>query len=520
MKITNPFRRKKEKAYGAIHTPKESDAAPKARKLFDGSHRTESESQSSAYSKSSSFGKTYQQFPVAKPEQIAVPTEGPKSSDVNRTSYLAGGYFASDGQYREYPIIPFNQRFDYYFTVGKVQNVVDSMATDITNRRWYFKDTTDGGKGGAYHKELKDIEHWGKHTIQVSQLFTEVIVNWTIGGTYIVSPLDWIPIQLRSIRAKIRDVLGNTKTYIQVINGREKFLDASQFIEVPYNNIDRLAWGVGLFDSLMNDRWTDIDGRQPISTLDLHRQIEQDHGKIIHKHSNPLDIYIPAEGESVSQETIDNDIMPLIGGAKPGDALVINKRLEVLFNKTDGNSRFKEYKEGIEEEIEAGLQSSKNRLLTNPSAMADAREAGEQDDDRILGIMERLRILMNKHIIPQVLGIDSGWIEFEWGEKDAFNQQMPTHIMQALQTGVMTPEEARQKLEDEHDWHFPELNEKNKQLAEDRKETQSQALTDQLTDQELKNNEEALIRYRMERAEIKQRSNLLKKYEEVLEEYK
>ena len=455
----------------------------------------------------------------AKAEQIAVPTHGGKSSDVNRTSYLAGGIFASDGTYREYPIINFNKRFDYYFTVGKVQNIVDSYSTDITNRKWYFRDTTDGGKGGAYTEALNKMDHWAHHTIQVSALFDECIINWTIGGTCIVSPKDWMPVQLRSLRAKIRDEAGNTVKYVQIINGQERFLPAKDFLEVPYKNIDRLAWGVGLFDSLMNDRWVDIDGRQPIAALDLHRQTIQDHGKIIHKHSNPLDIYIPAEGENVSQETIDNDLIPLIAGGLPGDKLILNKRLEVIKNETDGNSRFKEYSEGIEEEIDAGLQSSKNRLLTNPSAMADAREAGEQDDDRILGIMERLKIFMNKHVIPSVLGIEPGWIEFEWGEKDSFKPQIPLAIDRALELGVMSVEEARQKLEDEHEWSFPELNEKNQELA-DAKKKQLDIQQNQLSDDQMKENDDAVQQKKEERLELEHRTRMLVQVEKQLEELK
>ena len=453
---------------------------------------------------------------AARNEQIASPTGGEKSSDVARTSYLSGGFFASDGTYREYPIIPFHRRFDYYFTVGKVQNIVDSYSTDITNRKWYFKDTTDGGAGGAYTKELKAMEHWGKHVVQVSNFFDETIINWTIGGVHIFSPKDFVPLQLRSIRAKIRDEQGNTQKYVQIINGKEKLLDASKFIEITYKNIDRLAWGVGLFDSLMNERWIDIDGRQPIAALDLHRQTIQDHGKIIHHQSNPLDIYMPAEGESVSPEIIDNDILPVITGAKPGDKLVINKRLEVIHNQTDPSARFKEYSEGIEAEIDAGLQSSKTRLITQPSAMADAKEAGEQDDDRILGVMERLKILMNKHVIPNVLGIDAGWIEFEWGEKDSFHPTLPPHIDRALELGIMTEEEARQKLQNEHDWTFPKLDEENQKRLDDRENKLVEQ--QQLTNDQMKDNDDAIQRKKEESVELEQRVSLLKQVDKQLKE--
>jgi len=509
MKIPNPFKKKKkEKGYGAKYTPEYAPSAFSSHKEhnpFPGVSQYDTGA--------GAFG--VKQSPI-KSEQIATPTSGHKSSRVMRTSYLTGGVFASDGMWREYPIIPFNKRFDYYFTVGKVQNIVDSMQTDITNRKWYFKDTTDGGKGGAYTKELKAIEHWGKHEVQITQMFEEIIQDWAVGGTYIVSPKDWMPIQLISIRAKIRDVEGNTLQYVQVIDGQELHLDASEFLEIPYKAVDRLAWGAGLFDSLMNDRWTDMDGRQVIAQLDWYKQKLQDFGRIIHNHSNPLDIYMAAEGEDVGQETIDNDLLPLIGGAKPGDKLIINKRLEVIENKTDGKSRFVEYSDANDEEIEAGLQSSKNRLLTEPSAMADAGEAGDQDDDRILGIMEKLKIFMNKHVIPNVLGVEPGWIEFEWGEKDSFHQQMPPYLSEALQAGVYTPEEVLQILIDKHGWERPQLDVENQKRQDDRLATQAQ----QLTDSETKANEEALIRFRMEKAEISKRTKLLENVEQQLEDLK
>lgn len=519
--MRNPFKNKKkktpEKPYGAKYTPEQETFTLKQ------DHNPFPGLANERHGAASAFG---MKSPAhIKAEQITVPTSGKKSTAVMRTSYLSGGVFASDGQWREYPIIPFNKRFDYYFTVGKVQNVVDAMQTDITNRKWYFKDTTDGGKGGAYTKELKAMEHWAKYEVQVSQLFEEIIQNWTIGGTYIVSPKDWMPIQLISIRAKIRDVDGNTLQYVQVVDGQEVILEAKEFLEVPYKAIDRLAWGAGLFDSLMNDRWTDMDGRQVVSQLDWYKQKLQDFGRIIHNHSNPLDIYTPAEGEQVSSETIDNDLIPLIGGAKPGDKLIINKRLEVIENKTDGKSRFTEYSDANDAEIDSGLQSSKTRLITEPSAMADAGEAGDQDDDRILGVMEKLTIFMNKHVIPKVLGLDAGWVEFEWGEKDSFHRIMPPHLKEALETGLMQPEEVRQVLENQHGWSFPELNEKNQALAdkrdEDKEEQQQLQQQASQSPQKIKDDNDVAVQQKKDnKAEIEKRVLLLTSVEKQLEELK
>ena len=450
-----------------------------------------------------------------KQEQITTSTSGRKSSMISKTASLMGG-LATNGGFREQPPIHFDKRFEYYMTVGKIQNVIDSMKNDITNRSWFFKDTSDGGKGGAYTKELKIMEDWADKTVQVSEFLSEMIYNWTIAGTYIVSPIDWMPLQLRSLRSKLRDNFGNTVFYIQVINGKEVFLNAAEYMEVPFINLDRAAWGVGLYDSIMNNQYLDVDGQQPNATLEIYRQTLQDQGRILHKFSNPLTFYMPAEGETVGQETIDNDIVPLIEGAKAGDRIAINKRIEIVKEDIDGKSRFTEYADDVHEEVDAGLQSSKNRLLTDPSAMADAREAGAQDDDRILGIMEKIRVFMNKSVIPAVLGIEAGWIEWQWGEKDSFNKVMPPHLQQALELGVMQPEEVRQVLEEHHDWNFPVLDKVNQKLMDDRMSFQQDQ--QELSDNEKKTNEEAVIRVRMEKADIKKRTVLLSQVEKQLEE--
>jgi hypothetical protein len=459
---------------------------------------------------------SYIQSGVIKQEQITTSTGGKKSSMISKTASLMGG-LATNGGFREQPPIHFDKRFEYYMTVGKIQNVIDSMKDDITNRAWFFKDTTDGGKGGAYSGELKTMEDWADKTVQVSELLSEMIYNWTIAGTYIVSPIDWMPLQLRSLRSKLRDNFGNTVFYIQVINGKEVFLNAAEYMEVPFINLDRAARGVGLYDSIMNNQYLDVDGQQPNASIEMYRQTLQDQGRILHKFSNPLTFYMPAEGENVGQETIDNDIVPLIEGAKAGDRIAINKRIEIVKEDIDGKSRFTEYADDIHEEVDAGLQSSKNRLLTDPSAMADAREAGNQDDDRILGIMEKIRVFMNKSVIPAVLGIEAGIIEWQWGEKDSFHKIMPPHLKEALEMGVMQPEEVRQALVEHHDWNFPELDQNNQKMLDDRMSINEPV---ELSTDDKKLNEEAVLRVRMEKAEIEKRTLLLSQVEEQLEELK
>ncbi len=412
-------------------------------------------------------------------EQIITPTSGTRSSQVSKTASLIGG-LVTNGGFREEPHIPFDKRIEFYMTVGKIQNVVDAMVLDITNRSFFFKDTTDGGKGGAYTKELRFLEKWQKSKVQLSEMFAEVVRNWLINGVHILSPIDWQPVQLRSIRSKIRDNNGITKQYIQVINGQEKFLDATQFLEIPYINMDVAAWGVGLFDSIMNRNYLDVDGHQPNATLEIYRQTLQDQGRILHKFSSPRTYYMPADGVTVSKDVIDNDIVPIIEASHPGDRAVMSQRMEILTEDIDGKARFTEYADDINDEVEAGLQSSKNRLLIEPSAMADAKEAGEQDDDRSLGLMEKLRVFMNQTIIPHVLHIDAGWIEFSWGEKDAFNLQVPPALIQTVQAGIITPQQALLMLKEQYEWNIPEMT------------PEMQRQDDMLSAQDIKENDEAL----------------------------
>ena len=91
--------------------------------------------------------------------------------------------------------------------------------------------------------------------------------------------------------------------------------------------------------------------------------------------------------------------------------------------------------------------------------MADAREAGAQDDDRTLGIMERVRIFMNKEVIPRITGLPPGTVVFKWGAKDTFDIDFPEPIEKAINLRIITPETARKMLEDQYRWKIPDEDE-------------------------------------------------------------
>jgi hypothetical protein len=344
---------------------------------------------------------------------------------------------------RIYPDIPFHKAKEYYKSIGRVQNVTDSFVWDIVNRGWYY----DGNEA-----LVEQMNTW-EENMDMSDMLASMVRNWIICGVHIVSPKDWIPLQLGSLVAKRRDEFGNTTQYVQQINGVETYLNASDFLEIPFILLDRESWGIGLFHSLMFDKYIDIDGIDARPTLEYYRQIIQDESKVLHKIGAPRVIYkLPG----ASPETLDNDIIPLIEGMRPGDRMVINEEMDIVQEVVDGRTRFSDSVQHVIDEVDTGMQSSKNRLIAEPSAMADAKEAGQQDDDRILGIMEKVRMFINREMIPRILGTDAGEIEFKWGSKDTFDLIFPPAIQRAIELGVLNPQQAKEMLVDNFSWKIPE----------------------------------------------------------------
>ena len=372
---------------------------------------------------------------------------------IKERSQSASSQVGSTSMYQLYdriaPRIPFKKRTEYYLSVGRVQNVVEGYKLNIINREWYYDDETNG----KYEESVKLMENW-EEEVQVSTMFSNMVMNWILNGVHIISPIDWTPLQLQTVMGKRRDDYGNTTQYIQQIDGQEHVLNANEYLELPYIDYDREAWPIGMFDSLMNRDWLDVDGKDPIASLELYRQALQDNMKIHHKYASPRVIYTVPDA---NEETIDNDITPIVEGMAPGDRAVLNQEIDIKQETVDGNARFIEHVNKIIDEIDTGLQSSANRLITEPSAMADAREAGSQDDDRTLGIMEKIRVFMNREVIPRITGLDPGVIQFKWGAKDSFDLEFPEAIKIALEHGVMQPIQARILLEKQYHWKFPSV---------------------------------------------------------------
>ncbi len=385
-----------------------------------------------------------------------------KGSSSQASSKAGSGSHLSAFDTRIPPRIPFKDRQNFYLSIGRVQNVTESMVLDIINREWYY-DTGNEEGGQANENAVKAMEDWEEQH-NISGLLSKMVRNWIICGVHIISPKDWKPVQLQTITGKSRNADGDTLFYIQTIHGRDTKLDATKFLEVPYIELDREAWPVGMFDALMNTEWLDIDGRDPVPALSLYRQALQDNMKIHHKYASPRVIYtVP----NASREQIDNEVTPMVEGMHPGDRIVLNKEVMIMQETVDGNARFIEHVNKIIEEVESGLGSSKNRLITQPSAMADAKEAGSQDDDRIMGIMERIRIFMNREVIPRVTGLMAGEVVFKWGSKDSFNLEFPEAIKTAIDARVIRPEQALVMLMENFRWKVPSIEEAAKELGID-----------------------------------------------------
>lgn len=307
------------------------------------------------------------------------------------------------------------------------------MVGDILTRDWYFESDI-----AQYSKEMEDWET----SYKLSSLFESIIRDWLTCGNHIVSTKDWMPVQLTSILGLERDKYGVTQNFIQKINFSDKKLPAKEFLHTKYIDIDRQAWGLSHYHALMTG-FSDLDGRQGYPTLEIYRQMEQDISRTHHKYASPRVIY---QFDGVSKDVIDNQLTPLFESMGPGDRLVINHMGEILQESVDPKARFTDSIQQINDEVEAGLQTSANRLITKPSAMADAGEAGQQDDDRILTLMEKLRRLMDEVIIPTILGTKLGECSFKWGAKDSFDLVFPQGLQAALNAGLITTQEGREIL--------------------------------------------------------------------------
>ncbi|MBI5697807.1 MAG: hypothetical protein HZC29_04830, partial [Thaumarchaeota archaeon] len=381
------------------------------------------------------------------------------SSLVDRTSLQAYGI--------EAPRADFVTAWEMYRTIPKFQNTVESIVLDILSRDWYYESDNE-----ALEKQMNDWEE----TYNTSEIFESIIRQWCITGNHLLGFSDWKPVQMHTILGMKREKDGKPIKYIQQFSGDlspdyNKGLDASKFCHSKYIEADREAWGLGLYHSLL-ETWESERGKESKSLAWIHRDVLQLMYKILKKFSSPKVIW---GFDNIDKDVFDKDIAPLISSMEEGDSLALSKVPTVTTDTLDGKGRFYEYINDLHKQTDTGLQSSANRLITEPSAMADAREANKKDDSRVLGIMEKIRRLMNDIIIPTVTG-EKGTCQFRWGTKDSLELEFPPSLRDALNTGVINKKIARHILTERLRWDIPE--EMMKELEEQDQAQPSQEPTD------------------------------------------
>lgn len=348
-----------------------------------------------------------------------IPTSVPASSQVSESSL-----------YQSYirPEVEFRTCYEYYRTIGKVQNAVESFLSQILSRDWYF----DGEE-----KAVNLLEQW-EESNELSRILEYVIRDWLVCGNNILGISDWQPVQISSIVGMKRNSYGITEQYVQLINGMEVLLPAEKFVHTKYIELNREAWGIGMFHSLLTT-FPYNSRRKSLPQLEIYRRQLQLFYRILERYGSPVTVWF---FENVSKTEFDRQVEEL-RALEAGDRRILSKKVEIANETIDGRGNLiNATSPVINQEIEAGLQTAANRLITQPSAMADARIGSDYDDARILGIMEKLRRVMNSLIIPK---LTASKVEFKWGKQDSFKFNF-SELLQASQSGFVSAEEVREIL--------------------------------------------------------------------------
>lgn len=349
---------------------------------------------------------------------------GATLSEANRVS---SSQVSDNSLYHQYvrPEVDFSTCYEYYRTIGKVQNAVESYVSQLLSRDWYFEGSQEA---------VRQLEEW-EDKFNLSRLLEYIVRDWLVCGNSIIGVSDWQPVQITSIVGMKRNLYGITEQYVQQVNGREVLLDASKFIHTQYIELNREAWGVGMFHSLL----TSFDygsKKRSLPQLEIYRRQIQLFYKVLERYGSPVTVWF---FDNVSKAEFDKQVEEL-KALEAGDRRLLSKKVEIATETIDGRGNLiNATSPVINQEIEAGLQTSANRLITQPSAMADARVGSDYDDTKTAAIMEKIRRVMNVLIIPRVI---SGRAEFHWGKQDNFEFDF-NQLLQAKTTGFVSAEEGR-----------------------------------------------------------------------------
>jgi hypothetical protein len=356
-----------------------------------------------------------------------------------------------------YPDPPFPERLEAYDTIGKIFAAVESYVKAVNKRDFYLANTDPANTDS---RGIRLMQEWERQH-HASQLIDCICHDLLITGNAIVASTDWLPVQMSSVKYMRRrnrkpetimleiDSKEVPLGFVQVDGKFEQKIPLDSFIHLKYIDVNQEAWGRGLFHPVLT-AFEDVDGKRSMPIYKWVRQMEQDGGRIYHRMAAPR-VFVSAPGITNKDEFDTDNPRSLASKLKhmqPGDRVLVQSEIQLLSEPVDGKSRFQEIKQDINDELEVATQSSSSRLITRPSSMADAREAGRKDDDTALDLMEKIRRFMDDEVIPRVLagtGIDPRSVEFRWGKEDDYRFDFG-HLLQAHSAGFISPEEGRQML--------------------------------------------------------------------------
>lgn len=342
------------------------------------------------------------------------------------------------------PKISFKQLYDYYLTIGKVQAVVDSYVSEVITREWEFGTEEDEEDDTGIEK----AEDWAD-TINLKALIEYTVRDWLVCGNSMLGTTDWKNVQMDHVVGLKQDDYGNVQDYVVTFNGKWESLPLKpeQYIHSKFIDANRMPWGIGLFHALANTFiW---NAKQSTPALELYRRHLQNVGQVEEKYAFPRVMY-SVDGLGISKAEIEK-LKEQLKGWKPGDRLFIDKVVQMLVETIDGarGGLLQTTTDIQDAEMDSGLQSNIGRLRTEPSAMADAREANTKDDAMLLHIMAKVEELINRQILPMVLGEDTE-VRFHFGQQDDmeidFNELMQIASAKIDNKPVVSPKEFRALL--------------------------------------------------------------------------
>ncbi len=324
------------------------------------------------------------------------------------------------------PEVEFRTCTEYYRTVGKVQNAVEGFVSEVLSRDWYY----DGPD-----EAVRLLEEWERR-VSLTRLLEYIIRDWLICGNSLIGISDWQPVQITSIVGLKRSKYGLSEQFVQVVNGREILLEAGEFIHTKFIEFNREAWGMGMFHSLL----TTFDynsRRRSLPQLEIYRRKVQLLYRILERYGSPVTVWF---FENVARAEFEKQVEEL-RSLEAGDRRILSKKVEIATETIDSRGNLLNATvPDLNADVESGLQTSANRVITQPSAMADARAAADKDDVRVLYIAEKIRSIMNTYFIPRV--VSSKKAEFKWGKQDSFDFNFD-QLLKAGSAGFVSPEEAR-----------------------------------------------------------------------------